>query len=394
MKKISIPNRFYNLKALSILLPTLLLSLNLGTQTAQAAAPANDNFSKAQAISGISGATTGDVAQATVEANEPGVFGEKKTVWYKWTAPYRGYLHFTTLDSPTDGVVRFYKGTSIGALDFVGTVRRVTNTNDWETFLAVKQSEVIYVRVNRETTTKTPSTAYKLSWDLTVAPQNDDFAQAAVISGSSGSILGSNVEATIETNEAHALTLTSSSATVWYKWKSPFTGKATFDFTGSTFTPRYVIYAQSTALTPVKQSWDGSKDVLIVTPNVVANTTYYIQVWGIYPFIDKTKTQGTFALSWSTGGTATRSISGQVYNGSQLPIMGAVVRAGTQSFTTGFDGFYFFSGLPLGSYNVTATVPITGYIAQPQGFTNPVQLGGNAKNINFKAVPAPTPTPT
>jgi hypothetical protein len=76
--------------------------------SANAAAPANDNWGSAQLISGVSGSVTGTTAEATVQTCEPGhVFqeeantGAKRTVWYKWLVPANASYTFTTTE--TDG---------------------------------------------------------------------------------------------------------------------------------------------------------------------------------------------------------------------------------------------------------------------------------------------------
>src|ERR671936_2877394 len=63
------------------------------------------------------------------------------------------------------------------------------------------------------------------------APTNDNFASAQAISGSSGSVTGSNVGATQETGEP--LQGRSGGHTVLFSWTPPAAGAATFDTVGS-----------------------------------------------------------------------------------------------------------------------------------------------------------------
>src|SRR5262249_7030501 len=62
-------------------------------------------------------------------------------------------------------------------------------------------------------------------------PRNDDFANAAVISGPSGTVTGGNVGATFEAKEPSLPRAGRTS--VWWRWTAPFTSTATFDTIGS-----------------------------------------------------------------------------------------------------------------------------------------------------------------
>jgi Tol biopolymer transport system component len=82
------------------------------------AAPANNAFSAAQAITGDEVRLTGSNWLATKETGEPshaGVAGGK-SVWYKFTAPGSGKVTFDTLGSSTDTAMAVYTGTGVSAL--------------------------------------------------------------------------------------------------------------------------------------------------------------------------------------------------------------------------------------------------------------------------------------
>src|SRR5436190_168746 len=66
------------------------------------------------------------------------------------------------------------------------------------------------------------------------APANNNFSNAAVIIGTDGTFLGSNVGATRETNEPiHYVGSPFSSNSVWFKWTAPMDGVVTFDTIGT-----------------------------------------------------------------------------------------------------------------------------------------------------------------
>jgi hypothetical protein len=80
--------------------------------------------------------------------------------------------------------------------------------------------------------------------------------------------------------------------------------------------------------------------------------------------------------------------------GVYVGVMGARVTLSTgATFATGYDGYYFFSGLRNGTYSATATA--TGLICTPYGFTNPFAVSGrNLTGLYFNTVKAPPPPRT
>src|SRR5436305_1314396 len=70
-------------------------------------------------------------------------------------------------------------------------------------------------------------------------PANDNFANAAIISGIAGQVLGSNTNASLEVGEPALVSTTTGIAlqgsTVWYQWTAPSSGNVTFDTIGSSF---------------------------------------------------------------------------------------------------------------------------------------------------------------
>src|SRR5689334_19424844 len=64
-------------------------------------------------------------------------------------------------------------------------------------------------------------------------PANDNFANAQVVAGANGIVIGSNVGATTETGEP-AITGVPAAASIWYTWTAQASGATTFDTFGST----------------------------------------------------------------------------------------------------------------------------------------------------------------
>jgi manganese oxidase len=87
------------------------------------AAPANNNFATAQAISGNEGRITGYNWMSNKEAGEPAHAGNPggRSVWYRFRAPGNGKVSFDTLGSTVDTVMAVYTGTAVGALTAVAS---------------------------------------------------------------------------------------------------------------------------------------------------------------------------------------------------------------------------------------------------------------------------------
>ncbi|MBU1227297.1 MAG: DUF333 domain-containing protein [Actinobacteria bacterium] len=131
-------------------------------------------------------------------------------------------------------------------------------------------------------------------------PANDSFASAVRLSGPSGSVHGSNVNATIQSGEPshHG----NASHSVWWKWTAPQSGTATIDTEGSGFDTVLAVYTGGSlgSLTEVSYDDDGGSGLTSrVQLEVTAGRTYRIVVDG---YSDRT---GNITLNWSLGATQT-----------------------------------------------------------------------------------------
>jgi len=243
--------------------------------------PPNDMFANATAISGTSGQTTGSNVGATKESGEPSHAGNAggASVWWCWTAPASGQATINTNGSSFDTLLGVYTGSSVGSLTLVasdddggdGTQSLVTfNAVSGTTYRIAVDG---YGGVTGNIT---------LNWSLIPsAPPNDMFANAAVISGTSGQTTGSNVGATKEPGEpSHAGN--SGGASVWWYWTAPTSSETTIDTFGSSFDTLLAVYTGSSvgSLTPIASNDDSGSLQSQVTFTAVSGTTYRIAVDG------------------------------------------------------------------------------------------------------------------
>ena len=87
------------------------------------AAPANDNFTDAETLTGLPTSTTGSNVDATTEVDEPdhnNFPGEGHSVWYEWLAPSSGPVTVDLSGSGYDTYLAVYTGASLDLLSLVG----------------------------------------------------------------------------------------------------------------------------------------------------------------------------------------------------------------------------------------------------------------------------------
>jgi Ca2+-binding RTX toxin-like protein len=115
------------------------------------------------------------------------------------------------------------------------------------------------------------------------APANDDFANAQVITGLTGSVSSTNVDATKEIGEPdHAGNPGGHS--IWYSWTAPADGNVAFTTLGSAFDTLLAVYTGAAvgALTPVAANDDdpGAGGVSTVSFAAANGVTYKVAVDG------------------------------------------------------------------------------------------------------------------
>ncbi len=91
---------------------------------------------------------------------------------------------------------------------------------DWGTQFFADSGQVYRIRVSHVS----KSVPLELKWFVGVRPANDDFLRAAVIEGATGTVVGTNAGATLESE-----TFGSMAGTVWYRWTAPSDGTWEFE---------------------------------------------------------------------------------------------------------------------------------------------------------------------
>jgi len=263
---------------------------------ASAAAPANDNFADAAALSGLPASATGTNVDATTEWGEPGhyFYSFGHSVWWSWTAPSDGDVTVDTCGSDFPTVLAVYTGTSVEALTPVARNRiafdycaaPVPSGGSKLSFTA-RAGQVYKIAVDGELE-QLPTGSIALALKKSPQPANDDFANATELTEDDGRIIATNAGASKEPGEPnHAGD--AGGRSVWWKWTAPQTGGITFDTcghgpdSGEFFDSVLAVYTGSSvgALSEVTSS-DGScgGNGGTVSFRAQAGQTYYIAADG------------------------------------------------------------------------------------------------------------------
>ena len=261
-------------------------SIALAWQQAAPPAPANDNFASAQILSGQRGSLTGTNVSATKESGEPNHAGNVggASVWYSWTAPATGQATFSTAGSGFNTLLGIYTGSSVSGLTQVAANDDASSSTTTSQVSFAATSGVTYRIAVDGFGGATDGIA--LAWQMVLpppAPANDNFSASQILTGSSGSVSGTNVSATKETGEPnHAGNAGGTS--VWYRWTAPSNGQATFSTAGSGFNTVLAVYTGSivSALTPVASNDDASSTTTTsqISLAVTGGITYIVAVDG------------------------------------------------------------------------------------------------------------------
>jgi hypothetical protein len=282
-------------------------------------APANDELINATVVSGTSASTSGTTVAATTGPDEPPVFTDTNdygghSVWYSYTPAATGLTTVTVTGSsgynPAIGI--YTDGDDPvdydGLNDIVDDASATNGNSHVSSFTTSTVADTTYyVQVDGQGTQGLAAQSGTFNFGLSevVAPSNDNFAQATTISGASGTKTGTNVGATVESNEDEfpgEFDGNPSGETVWYKWTPTTSGTYSFDTLSSstTFNTELAVYTghSLSTLDEVAQNDDYSaatiKSRLVF--QATGGTPYYIQIDGDDDGTDAH--DGTFVLSW------------------------------------------------------------------------------------------------
>ena len=274
--------------------------LLLWAPTALAAAPANDDFANAEALSGsLPIEVTRSNVEATKETGESvGTFAAGHSVWFEWEATATEWVTVGSCEADFRTVLGVFTGTALDSLTRVASASSSEGphcpfTGSEYTFKATSGTTYkIAVDGNGFYLEPPPPPTegeFTLRIEATPAPVNDDFANATTLvthleeesEGEAfyfGSKFGYNWNATEENGEP-SLIGGPNGASVWYSWTAPVSGQAKIS---ANLPPdlRLGIYTGE-SLETLELLFGGIGPGGSTTFTVSAGTTYRIVVYGL-----------------------------------------------------------------------------------------------------------------
>jgi hypothetical protein len=289
----------------------------------QPGALSNDQFHHAQLLSGGTGEINGANFGQSKEPGEPSHAGNPggKSIWYRWVAPANASVTFDTegslsIDPQSGGFVAMdtllavYTGSTVASLSLVADNDDINGADgivqSRVTFSATAGREYFIAVDGAQIGDQVEEGFGLLTWHQAPgagvpAPANNDFAAAQQLVGDFGAVRGSNVKATREPSEP-THTDTSGGKSIWYRWRAPGKGLATFDTIGSDFDTVLAVYRGDTlgSLTAVGSNDDVDNFVYQsrATFPTTAGTEYRIMVDGFLTDGGTTR-EGDATLNWA-----------------------------------------------------------------------------------------------
>ena len=253
----------------------------------------NDFFAFRAFLTGGTNNLLADTDSATREAGEPLHAGNAggRSLWWEWNPPGSGYVTVSTEGSEFDTLLAVYIQANRWVAASVQNLAQVAANDDdprggrtswlrfpcdwWQTYFIALDGYDGAGGQARLSVVWTPSSPQR--------PPNDDFANAAVLSGLQVVVTGSNQEATSEVGEPRHADV-GGGLSVWWKWTAPDSGQVTLSTKGSDFDTVLAVYTGTNvaALSQLGANDDdpqgGSTSALQLA--VVKDTTYWIAVDG------------------------------------------------------------------------------------------------------------------
>lgn len=319
--------------------------------------PFNDRFASRPHLTGDNLSVRASNVGATAEPGEPAHAGvpPNASLWWEWTAPTTGNVSVNTTGSTYDTVLAVY--TSSGST--------APTSPDRLTLIAANDDDA-GAASSRVAFTAQAGVTYEIAIDgklgqsglallnLGTTPANDLFASPVILTGPSLHVTGTNANASREPGEPRIAGF-SGSASLWYRWTAPRSGRFQVAAVSNDFDPLLGIFTGPTAATPPTGFPDGLTKVTendntgpgtgsLCTLDATAGTTYSIVVDTKFA-----NTVGQFTLSltdsrWQapTGGNVTGTAAigrdGSVYIGSTDGSVYAFAPDGSQSWSYPTNG--------------------------------------------------------
>lgn len=202
-------------------------SASTESNTSTAGEPTNNAFANAKSIEGNMGDDTIDLVRATVEPFEP-LFDRwlgypLGSVWYKWLATSSEKVSFGVAPSGSADLGEVVRIDAFQGNHLADLVKAASA--EWSVQFFPKAGQTYWIRISHQKS----SVPLILSWSVGPRPSNDQFVAAVRLTGTEGTVEGSNAGATVEIGESFG----NHASSVWYSWVAPSDGDWEFRTNGS-----------------------------------------------------------------------------------------------------------------------------------------------------------------
>ena len=190
-------------------------------------APPNDNFAKATRVTGWNGWMQSSNAAASVEVGEPrhvgtnGPFG--KSIWWRWAAPDHGMWQIDLSRLATNTALAVYNGSSVSNLTALASNRSSFGTTLTALSVRVAAGTEYFIAADH-----TNDVLIDFNFSFSPAPVNDYFTNRLTLTGNTGAVVATTVNATVEPGEPFISF--GGQQTIWWTWTAPTTSPTTFQF--------------------------------------------------------------------------------------------------------------------------------------------------------------------
>jgi hypothetical protein len=249
----------------------------VGSSTAFAAAPANDNFSSATVISSLPFSDVGvDTTLATTEAGEPSgnCFHSGGSVWYSITPASDEVLRVDTNQTTDLNAVNIYSGTDINTLTFVGCNYSFTPVT-----VHASPGTTYYIQVAGVFSSPT----FNIQVSVVPPPVNDAFANASIVNAVPFSSGFDPTGATLEAGEPapSCAPFGAPNNSAWYDFTPSSSGSYTLA-TNSGGVPSVAVYTGATLGSLSEIACKSVGGYSTVSFAATQGVTYHIQIGDYY----------------------------------------------------------------------------------------------------------------
>jgi len=225
----------------------------------QAETPENDAFANAILLPPPPSSGFGTAVDATVEVDEPAIWGSERTVWWRWLATRSGSVALISDRNPAP-MVTVFSGAGLTNLTVL-TSRILSHFSP--IIFRVEEGVTYYLRFHA---------AEEIDFRFEAAPDNDAFASAFPLVGRFSQFSGDNTLASMEPGEAGEGGW--SEATLWWKWVAPDSGRFRLSTNGSeAAVEAWLVQGSLSNFQVLMDAGNGGSGV-----DVVEGETYYIRV--------------------------------------------------------------------------------------------------------------------